>query len=253
MWHGQGSEPTPRRGADESRAAAPPSLADFTAALIHEMRTPLSALSAEVEIALRRDRSPAAYREALTRIAEQVTELVHLTRDFSVLAHAAGSHPLPSTADLRQLLSQLAMHYDAGLVQIAVPPSAIDVAGDDPLLTRALRVLVDHAVRGRAPSSVVRLQASPACDATHDTVTLTLDAAAPGLSPDAWQALTDVAQTAAISADRPGLMRIYTAASIVRLAGGHLAVDRTEGAMHLRIVLRRAPPERAHPTSEQSA
>ena len=41
----------------------------FAAAVAHELRTPLAALSGEVDVALRRERSAAAYRDALVRIA----------------------------------------------------------------------------------------------------------------------------------------------------------------------------------------
>lgn len=49
----------------------------LAAAVAHELRTPLAALSGEVDVALRRDRSPADYRAALVRIAAAVAELVY--------------------------------------------------------------------------------------------------------------------------------------------------------------------------------
>ena len=61
----------------------------FAAAVAHELRTPLAALSGEVDIALRRERSAAAYREALARIAASVAELVELTGDLTFSASSA--------------------------------------------------------------------------------------------------------------------------------------------------------------------
>ena len=48
-------------------------LQTFAASVVHELRTPLAAVSGEIELALLRDRTPAAYREALERIADRVT------------------------------------------------------------------------------------------------------------------------------------------------------------------------------------
>jgi signal transduction histidine kinase len=42
------------------KASAPEELEAFAAAVAHELRTPLAALSGEVDIALRRDRTAAA-------------------------------------------------------------------------------------------------------------------------------------------------------------------------------------------------
>jgi hypothetical protein len=39
----------------------------------------------EVEFALRRERSPAAYRDALARVAVTIAELVDLTGDLALL------------------------------------------------------------------------------------------------------------------------------------------------------------------------
>ena len=76
----------------------PPSeqLEAFAAAVAHELRTPLAALSGEVDIALRRERSAAAYRDALARIAASVAELVELTGDLTFLGEQGDDDPLPA-------------------------------------------------------------------------------------------------------------------------------------------------------------
>ena len=236
-----------RRTADnaDADAAIKRAVEDFTTALLHELRTPLAALSAEVEIALRRDRSPAAYREALTRIAEQATELVNLTRDFAVLAESASSRSLPSpTSDLQRLLSQLAARYEPTEVQIVSPPVALHVAGDEALLARALQVLLEHIVRSRASSSVVRLQiAAPSRDTQQAMVELLVSATAPGLSRQSWLALTELATVGARVGDGHGRIRLHTACTIVALAGGCVSVTDDGGAIGLRIALRRATPD----------
>jgi len=62
----------------------PTALSALTHAIVHELRTPLSAIAAEVDLALARDRSPDAYRAALARIAECAAELIDMTADFAL-------------------------------------------------------------------------------------------------------------------------------------------------------------------------
>ena len=58
----------------------------FSAELSHELRTPLSKLIAESELALRREREPAAYRQALEAIARNASEM---SRTLEALLAAA--------------------------------------------------------------------------------------------------------------------------------------------------------------------
>jgi len=234
----------PHPSADEpaSRGALP----DVTSALIHELRTPLAALSAEVEIALRRDRSPSAYREALTRIAEQARELIELTREFAVLADSAGARMMSSSAaDLQQLLSGLASRYDARHASIEVPPSPTAVSGDETMLARALRVLVDQAVRSRTTTNTVRLRIEPPVSgAREDVVTLTIDTPEGELWPQTWQALPDAETDGGPVADGPG-SRLQIAATVLRMAGGCISVNGESGGLRLTIDLPRVAPGHA--------
>ena len=56
----------------------------------HELRTPLAALRTELELALRRQRSPAELQQALASAAEETDRLSQLAEDLLVLARANG-------------------------------------------------------------------------------------------------------------------------------------------------------------------
>lgn len=210
----------------------------FAASLVHELRTPLSALAGEVDLALRRDRSPAAYREALTRVAQQAAELSDLTDDLALLGDPERMRALSSeTTDLCELTTQLSMRYALAQVRVAIAPRHVRVAGHPALLIRAFRLVLDHAVRHHAHELPVRLGPAHGGASPPDAALLILDAPVPGFSPRTWHHLTEDA-TDLERMDRPGLLRLRTASGIVHLSGGTLTADSSGGAVRLRIHLR---------------
>ena len=67
--------------------------AEFTADASHELRTPLSVIEAEVDLALSRERSAAAYQDTLRRVASESGRLRSIVEDLLWLARADGSPP----------------------------------------------------------------------------------------------------------------------------------------------------------------
>jgi two-component system OmpR family sensor kinase len=62
----------------------------FVSDASHELRTPLAALRTELELALRRERTPEELREALRSAAEESDRLSQLAEDLLVLARSQG-------------------------------------------------------------------------------------------------------------------------------------------------------------------
>jgi two-component system OmpR family sensor kinase len=62
----------------------------FVADASHELRTPLAALRTELELALRRERTPEELEQALRSAAEETDRLSQLAEDLLVLARAEG-------------------------------------------------------------------------------------------------------------------------------------------------------------------
>src|SRR5436305_7153537 len=113
----------------------------FAAAVAHEIRTPLTALSGEIEVALRRDRSPEEYREVLRRIAAPVSELVAISADLALLGDPVDRTITGSrAARLDAILARLHDRFGASrAVQIdSLPAAHVVVAGDEQRLARAL-------------------------------------------------------------------------------------------------------------------
>ena len=135
----------------------------FTADASHELRTPLALLETELELALRRPRSPEEQHAALQSAAEEVDRLRRLADDLLVLAQLdRGRVPLrrePIAAD--DLLDTVARRFAARASQsgraLDVAASAVVLEGDRVRLEQALGNLVDNSLRHGAGR--VRLEA----------------------------------------------------------------------------------------------
>jgi two-component system OmpR family sensor kinase len=136
----------------------------FTADASHELRGPLNVLRGEIEVALKRDRSPAEYRETLERCREEVLRLARLTGDLLVLARSDAGLPLerPVELDLHALASRVAERYRALASQrgigIEVDGQAAEVVGDPTLLERVASNLIDNAVKYSPGQGKVRIE-----------------------------------------------------------------------------------------------
>ena len=135
----------------------------FTADASHELRTPLALLETELELALRRPRSPEEQQAALRSAAEEVDRLRRLADDLLVLAQLdRGRVPLrrePIAVD--ELLDTVARRFAARASQsgraLDVAASDVVLEGDRVRLEQALGNLVDNSLRHGAGR--VRLEA----------------------------------------------------------------------------------------------
>lgn len=127
----------------------------FTADAAHDLRTPLAVLRGEVDLALRRERTPAEYRETLTRLRADLAGLSRLADDLLTLARLEGQgRDAGASAPPVPLSEVLALPLrTAGPLAAArghrlradVPPG-LWVSGDPALLSRALLNLLVNAV-----------------------------------------------------------------------------------------------------------
>lgn len=129
----------------------------FVADASHELRTPLALLRTELELALRRPRTPEEQLAALDSAAEEVDRLTRLAEDLLVLAREdEGRLPLrQESIGVRDLLETVAGRFGER-IEVSVSDVGV-VLGDRLRLEQALGNLVDNAVRYGEGS--VRLEA----------------------------------------------------------------------------------------------
>jgi two-component system, OmpR family, sensor kinase len=143
----------------------------------HELRTPLAALRAEVDLALARRRSAEDLERALRSVSEETDRLARLADDLLILARAAnGRLPLhPEPTPLRALLDAAAAQFAAPAQQRNVTVS-VEAVGDGHILTDPLRArqvltnLVANALRHTPDGGHVTLSGRQTVDAAWITV-----------------------------------------------------------------------------------
>ncbi|HVY61377.1 MAG TPA: ATP-binding protein [Planctomycetota bacterium] len=119
----------------------------------HELRTPIALARSRLELAMLRDREPAAYREAVGAALEAVDRLERISDALLLLARAeAGQFPR-ERVDLRGAIAR-AIETVEPLAQQASVSIAVEgatdelpVVGSGPLLERLLSNLIENAVR----------------------------------------------------------------------------------------------------------
>jgi two-component system OmpR family sensor kinase len=126
----------------------------FVANASHELRTPLALLKAELELALRRPRTPAELEQSLRSAAVETDRLARLAEDLLVLARS-DEQQLPlqrETVRVRELLARVAERYrrraEANDRSVDVTaPDGLHLEGDVLRLEQALGNVVDNALR----------------------------------------------------------------------------------------------------------
>jgi len=144
---------------------------EFTADASHELRTPVSLIRTEAELALRRSRGEAEYREALRHILLEAERTTALIEELLALARAdSGRQALNiQPLDLRAALQELA----SGWRQVAnvrglqfserLLNAELRVLGDASALRRVIDILLDNAFKYTpAPGGTVSLNAEEA-------------------------------------------------------------------------------------------
>ena len=138
----------------------------FTADASHELRSPLGAMRAAVEVALQRPRGSEEYRDVLASLGEQCERLTALVNGLLLLARADAGEvevvrlPLELSAlvdDVAEMFEPLAEERGVAF-RWACPPSLM-VSGDAQRLRQLITNLLDNAIKFTPPGGAVSLRA----------------------------------------------------------------------------------------------
>jgi signal transduction histidine kinase len=153
----------------------------FSAEVSHELKTPLAAIAAEADLALRRDRAPGEYRQALEAIASRSRQLEGILE--MLLASAKGELAAVGTADASTVANRChdacaPIAVENGVDLSVVPPSApLRIGVDSDAAERVLAPLVENACRYARTHAEIRLRSN----GDHVEYLVTDDG--PGVSP----------------------------------------------------------------------
>ena len=127
----------------------------FTADASHELRTPISLMRTESEIALRKSRSEVEYRDALSHILVEAERTTTLIEKLLALARAdSGTAALEIRPfDLRETALKVANEWrtvaDSKTLCFTegITPDEVPIEGDETVLHQLLNILLDNAVK----------------------------------------------------------------------------------------------------------
>jgi len=203
----------------------------FSADASHELRSPLSRLRAELEVALRRPRPLAEYEETLRSCLDEVERVQGIIEDLLELARMdATDEQEPAEAvsviDLVEaaVLAVRPRAEQQGVVVAADPLPDIFVNAAPVAAKVALANILDNAVKFSPAGGRVRIAAT----AVEDEAVIAVSDAGPGVSPDEAARLFQpfYRGKASRSTGAPGVgLGLAIARVLVQRQGGRISLD----------------------------
>jgi heavy metal sensor kinase len=158
----------------------------FTGDAAHELRTPLTLMRSQVDLALARSRTPAAYREALQGLDVDLERVTHLVSTLLTLARA-DTGQLRTTRDRFDLattvglvLEQYAPVAKAAGVTLREASSPCIVSADNDMVVQVLVNLIDNALTHTPAGGHITV----GCRAQDETANLSVEDTGAGIASD---------------------------------------------------------------------
>ncbi len=154
----------------------------FSGDASHQLRTPLTALVGQIDVALRRDRPPEEYRRVLGLVRGQAGNLARIVEALLFLGRADAEAGLPDaeTLDLAAwVAAHVAEHVHAGSIQLDLTDGPLTVLAHPALLGELVDNLLDNAAKYGDPGApiVVRLRDR------GESAALSVEDRGPGIDP----------------------------------------------------------------------
>ena len=216
----------------------------FTADASHELRSPLTAMRGELELALRRERAPEEYRHVLASTLEEVVRLSRISEALLVLARSDSGALRPRmescdvAAVVARVLERLQGRADEGAVRLVSAPSGdVWAVADAGLLGQVAWNLVENALKFTPRGGVVEV----AVAAGPDGLALEVCDTGPGFShpEQAFRRFyrEDPARSHGNPADGTGLGLAIVRAVAEAHGGDAVAQNRPEGGARVVVTL----------------
>lgn len=226
----------------------------FSADASHELRSPLTAMRGEIEIALRRDRTSDEYRATLASVLEEIDRLTRITEDLLAVARAeagpGGVRESPGedrAIDVRHVAETVIERVASRNARRRLDIS-LELRGPDraPMAVRGLGQVLWNLLENAARHSPdgghirVRLHVDPS------SVLVSVEDEGPGLGADPSRIFerfyrADAARTPGASEGSTGLGLAIVKALAERSGGTVSAENRATGGAVVRVRLGRSP------------
>jgi two-component system heavy metal sensor histidine kinase CusS len=228
-------------------------LANFNADIAHELRTPITNLMTQTQVAVTKARTVDEYREVLYSNIEEYERMAQMVGDMLFLAQRdADASPAEVTEiDLAAEIRALFEYYEGWAeergVSLALDGSGTAV-GDRRMLQRALGNLLSNAVRHCAAGGTVRVELEPL---GGGSLRISISNPGTGIAPEHLPKLFDrfyrVDASRRRTSEGAGL-GLAIVKSIVEAHGGSIAVASEQGLTTFQITLGGRPLMDQHET-----
>jgi two-component system heavy metal sensor histidine kinase CusS len=221
-------------------------LSNFSADIAHELRTPVTSLLTQTQVALSQSRTLDEYREILYSNIEEYERMAQMIGDMLFLAKADNGLYEPDSVDidLAQEVRELFEYYEAWAeergVSLALEGNAT-LLGDKLMLRRTLGNLLSNAIKHTPSDNTVRVRLNRASDRT---VSINIENPGPVIPPEHIPRLFDRFYRVDTSRQRNGDgagLGLAIAKSIVDIHGGKIEASSTEKCTQFRIMLPESP------------
>ena len=158
----------------------------FVADASHELRSPLTVLKGDIDVALRRERGAAEYRQVLESSREEVDRMSALAENLLTLARTdSGLSPghrqrVDLEAVVRRVVERSREAAAAAGVELSLESSAVAARGDAGLLERAVGNLVENAVKYAPPGARIGVS----CRSAGELAVVDVEDTGPGIAPE---------------------------------------------------------------------
>ncbi|AOU97883.1 two-component sensor histidine kinase [Acidihalobacter yilgarnensis] len=219
-------------------------LSSVSADIAHELRTPVTNLATQTQVALGRARNAEAYREILYSNLEEYERMGKMIGDMLFLAQA-DNRRLRLERDAVDLVDEVRALFDFfeawaedRHVSLRLEGEARKVPGDRLMLRRAASNLLGNAIRHTAEGGTVTVRLAE----SDESVTLTVENSGPAIERVHLDHLFERFYRADPSRQRKGEgagLGLAIVKSIAEAHGGSASVDSVEGQTHFHIRLPR--------------
>ena len=161
-------------------------MSQFSADVAHELRTPITNMRGEIEVALGKTRTPTEYQDVLGSCLEEYERLTRIIQSLLFLAKAETAIQLDhrDRVDLRQTIAAVIDFYETAGAEASValqfaPGPALWAGVDRTLVQQAVGNLISNAIAHTPPGGVVTVALTTAADIVQITVSDTGSGIAP--------------------------------------------------------------------------
>jgi len=159
-------------------------LSDFSSDIAHELRTPVTNLMTQTQVALSKNRDVEEYRDILASNADELDHMSRMISDMLLLAKAENGLVVPNrkivhlATEARTLFDYYEAVAEEKGLQFALQGDAT-VSADQLMLRRALANLLSNAIRHATANSILRVHLSHDAKAVWISVENTGETIAP--------------------------------------------------------------------------